>query len=428
MTTNTSMPGDINVTSIQLFNFAKSYSQEISAQINTIEIYESIISPLIFAVFYVDDSINLHEKFPIKGEEWIQIKAQAPGVSRKNNFNYSLRIIQKVNLSTNAQGKSTQYKLIACSEEYQNNAKGIVSKTFNNTTITSMVSDIITNSQFLNSKKKISTAGGETRGGQTLTIPNFSPLKAIDFLRQRAVSEKYKTSIFVFFETREQFNFTTLEYLFENGRSNSRNPIFFFNTALNRDIKLSDVEQARNIISYKHIVSGDPIISANRGGFRNEVINHDLRTATVTRVTTTKSDVSSASNYGDKKVSHTSGAITNDLENPFGTDKVLFFTNSRKPQTYREISIGANKVYSEQFMQNIVRILVAGDTSIQAGQMVNIELPEFKGTTEDGNTSRKSKYTSGNYIVTKLRHTIYNQGRWQHRLVMECEKGAFGNG
>ena len=428
MSTSNILPGDINVASINLFSFAKNLSQEISAQIDTIEIYESVISPLLFAVFYVNDMINLHEKFPIRGEEWIEIKAQTPGISRKNNFNLMLRVIQKVNLSTDSQGKSTQYKLIACSEEYQSNAKGIVSKTYNNTTIASMVSDIVTNSQFLNSKKNLSISGGETRGGQTITIPNFSPLKAIDFLRQRAVSEKYKTSIFLFYETSEQFNFTTLEYLFEQGNKNNQNPIFFFDTIRNENLKLMDVEQTRNIISYKHIVSGDPVISANRGGFRNQVINHDIRTATITRVTTTKSEVSSKSNYGDKKAIHSSGSITNDLENPFGIDKVLFFTNSKKPQTYRELSIGANKIYAEQFMQNIVRILVAGDTSLQAGQMVKIELPEFKGTTEDGNTMRKSKYTSGNYIITKLRHTLYNRGKWQHRLVMECAKGAFGNG
>lgn len=421
-------PGDISVTTALLFNFTKSASQDISEQISSIDIYESIFSPVIFAEIMMIDSINLHEKFPIRGEEWIVLQCSSPGMSKEFSLNLTFRIIRKTNLSVEDQGRISTYKLVAVSEEFQTNAKASVRKTFSDMPINNMVENLLTNNQFLNTKKKVRTDGGETKGKQTIMIPNLNPLQTIDFLRQRAVSKNYTTSAFVFFENKKGFNFTNLEYLFEIGKkTQSSNPVFFFKSTGNIDVDKAGIEQARNIISYRHIMSGDPVTSANRGGFHNKVINYDLRTATFTEVSSKKTNISQKAQYGDTRSIHTSSSLNKELEENTPASTTLFVTNSMKPPTFREDAIGSSKIYVEQLVQNIVRVFVAGDTSLTAGKMVVLNLPQFRGTTEDGDQSRKSKYVSGNYIISKIRHTLIRGGRWQHGTVMECVKGEFGS-
>ena len=428
MTINSIMPGDIKVTKAVLYNITKSYSQDISNQIDTIDIYESIFSPILFAEISITDGINLHEKFPIKGEEWFVLSCQAPGLPKNFSLNLTLRVIRKSNVTTDEHGRMTMYKLTACSQEFQHNARTVISKTYTEQRITNMVRDLVTNSDYLDSKKSLSVEGGQTKGVQTITIPSFNPLQTIDFLRQRAVSEAYSTSAFVFFETRKGFTFTNIEYLFEQGKkSKDTNPVFYYHLTKNMDIKKADVEQTRNILSYRHIVYGDPILSANRGGFKNKVVNHDIRTAVTTTVVTQKSDLSKKAQYGEKKPIHNNSALNDDLESDHPGTAAFFLTNSRKPPTHRELSIGANRIYAEQLIQNLLRIFIYGDISITAGQMITLNLPQFRATTEDGDQSRKSKYVSGNYLVTKVRHTIIHKGRWQHMTTIECTKGAFGN-
>lgn len=428
MTINSLMPGDIKVTSTLLYNLTKSYSQDISNQINSIDIYESIFSPIIFAEISITDGINLQEKFPIKGEEWFTLVCQTPGLPKNHSINLNLRVIRKSDVTTDPQGKTSFYKLTACSEEFQHNARTVISKTYTERTISEMIKDLVTNSDFLNTTKKLSLEGGSTKGAQTVTIPSFNPLQAIDFLRQRAVSDVYPSSAFVFYETRKGFYFTNIEHLFEQGnKTKDTNPIFYYHTTKNNDFKKTDVEQARNIISYRHLVYGDPILSANRGGFKNKVVSHDLRTAVTTTIVTNKSDISKKAQYGGKKTVHTSPALNDDLETDHPSTAAFILVNSRKPPTFREISIGANRIYAEQLIQNLVRFFVSGDASIAAGQMITLNLPQFRSTTEDGNQSRKSKYASGSYLVTKVRHTLVHKGRWQHATTIECTKGAFGS-
>ena len=55
----------------------------------------------------------------------------------------------------------------------------------------------------------------ETDGEQTLVIPDLRADATMQFLSRRAYSERNKTALYRFFETREKYYFCTPEYLVE---------------------------------------------------------------------------------------------------------------------------------------------------------------------------------------------------------------------
>jgi hypothetical protein len=72
------------------------------------------------------------------------------------------------------------------------------------------------------------------------------------------------------------------------------------------------------------------------------------------------------------------------------------------------------------FNQNIIRCQIYGDNYLSVGDMVTINLPDTSGTTEKkvGDT-----VFSGNYMITKLRHMIYQVDRkFKYDIAMDCNK------
>ena len=75
----------------------------------------------------------------------------------------------------------------------------------------------------------------------------------------------------------------------------------------------------------------------------------------------------------------------------------------------------------EQFERGyILNIEVNGQTFIQAGDKINLEIGATSSVTDD----KEDKQMSGNYIVTHLRHTFTKSQQLKHKIVMQVAKDS----
>ena len=68
----------------------------------------------------------------------------------------------------------------------------------------------------------------------------------------------------------------------------------------------------------------------------------------------------------------------------------------------------------------ILNVEVNGQTFIQAGDKINLEI----GATSSVTDGKDDKQLSGNYIITHLRHTFTKSKQLKHKIVMQVAKDS----
>ena len=410
------IPGDIQILKVQLTNEAGTKTYDMMNQVKGIELYESILSPVIFCELVVQDSINLHQNFPIIGEEYVSITFKTP--KHPKTVTYLLRVNKKHNLKIFENNKMATYSLQLMSAEVVKNSTRFVTKKYENT-IDNLISQIL--SAELKTIKPIRI--DKTVGIEKGRITRMQPFKAIDYLRRRAISNEYQSSSFCFFENRDGYRLTTIEKMIEDGnmaldKAKTSNKTFYFDT--NRKDKVENVTM-RNILAYNQIAFTDTVSKLQQGGINNKVSSFDLLTGDLRscvydntvgeRVFKKTEDNASPMN---------SATFINNHKNSTAKTKFVVMS-SDKPQLKLPEKLSILQAYAQKVTQNIVQIHIYGDSEITVGDMIKCTFPSA-----DSSDSKKgvSRLDSGNYLVAKVRHMIINSDRPQHTMALELIKGS----
>jgi len=410
------IPGDIEILKINLTNEAGTKHYDLMHQVKGIEIYESILSPVIFCELTVQDSINLHQSFPIIGEEYVTITFKTP--KHATNAKYLFRVNKKHNLKIFENNKMATYSLQLMSAEVVKNSTRYVTKKYENT-VDNVIKQIL--AEELKTVKAIRV--DKTVGIEKGRITRMQPFKAIDFLRRRAISSEYKSSSFCFFENRNGYFFTTIEKMIDDGnksldKAKTSSKSFYFDT--NRKTKMENVT-VRNILAYNQIAFTDTVTKLQQGGIKNKVNSFDLLTGNIEQ----KVYDNAVGERVFKKVEdsaqpmNTSSFINNHKESTAKTKFVVM--TSDKPQLQLPEKLSILQAYAQKITQNIVQIHIYGDSDIVAGDMIKCQFPS---TESSDKTKGVSRLDSGNYLVAKVRHMITNGDRPQHTMALELIKGS----
>lgn len=410
------IPGDIQILKVQLTNEAGTKTYDMMNQVKGIELYESILSPVIFCELVVQDSINLHQNFPIIGEEYVSITFKTP--KHPKAVTYLLRVNKKHNLKIFENNKMATYSLQLMSAEVVKNSTRFVTKKYENT-IDNLISQIL--SAELKTIKPIRI--DKTVGIEKGRITRMQPFKAIDYLRRRAISNEYQSSSFCFFENRDGYRLTTIEKMIEDGnmaldKAKTSNKTFYFDT--NRKDKVENVTM-RNILAYNQIAFTDTVSKLQQGGINNKVSSFDLLTGSIDqkvydntvgeRVFKKTEDSASPMN---------SATFINNHKNSTAKTKFVVMS-SDKPQLKLPEKLSILQAYAQKVTQNIVQIHIYGDSEITVGDMIKCTFPSADSSDKKKGVSRLD---SGNYLVAKVRHMIINSDRPQHTMALELIKGS----
>lgn len=415
MSNTTFEPGDIKILSLKITNTNKTSTVDIRAQAVSFSIFEDIEQPTIYAEFVINDAINLVKDLPIIGEEDIEVSFIVHG--RDEITTYKLRTFTVTSTSTSNNSQSSNYILKCVSKDHFTNAVQQIDKAYK-CTVAEMVVDILQNG--LDSKTDVTVEA--TRGLVPIAIPRMNPYQAVDFLRQKAIAKRPSGGVFVFFENQYGYNFVSLEKLIEDGKKTIKSKVFQHYPDVQSD-KNRQTHSFRSITKMEQLTKFDTVNKMMSGMFKNQVISFDMLSKKVGTTDFKLHEQARVFETGEKKaeIPNTEKIIK---EANAGSPYYMFAPkDSSKGNDYISDLMGYRHSFASLFNQNIVRCVTYGDNYLTVGDMIEIKLPDVSGTTEKKNGDDRF---SGNYMITKLRHMVYQSNKkFKYEIVMDCNKIGF---
>jgi exonuclease III len=407
--------GEIKILKFDIVSHDGELRQSIISQIVAFDVYENIRLPVQYCDVVINDSINILEEFPIIGEEMFEIEIQLPGM--ESTVEYEFAVLGVTNKVSDPQSKFLTYIIQSCSVEIIRNTNNLISKKYKGNPY-SAVEEILTKE--LKTDKLVNFDPSSVKGDEEMRMSRLTPFQSIDLIRQQTVSQKYKSSSFVFFENRNGFNFVTLESLFDIKKNDIGDKIFFYDTAVQAD--QSSMRQ-RNILGYSQVIMNNTIDLLSYGGLSNKTTSFDLRTATLDQVQyDIKNETSKFKQTDDNEQMMKTGKFINERTEDDSVHS-LFAFNSKNGTTFRQEKYAHQKAFLEQISQNVVRLKIYGDPVATAGAMIDVRYPKIDGLNKKQSVS---KLSSGHYLVSKCRHMFTMRTRPEYKIAMECVKSSYG--
>ena len=414
--------GDVVIKYLYLSSLDGDKLVDLREQVQDMDIYESILSPIITGSISVVDKITLRENFPIVGGKCkikIQFVTPSPGIQPRT---IEFVVTEVNNVVADPHGTGNRYTLMLASIEVLENAKSNFRAPLIGKTIDDYVELIL--KTHLNTKKSFNKDPYGTKGEQRMDVVYMKPFQAIDMLKQKAVSKRYKSNVYVFFENKIGFNFVPIEYLLSIEWKLIKDAVFFYDSDVKTDVRNTTF---RNILAYNHIVQESPAKLVHEGALKNKTIQTDMRSRTKQ---TTEYDYAKAKNEfeyskGARPI-HKAAFEQEYGEMPAATFNVI--KNSVIPETYAHEKIGYAQAFISILTQNILRLMVWGDSFISAGYRIRVEAPKTSGLTKQGGktSAEKSDFASGEFLISHLRHNLskVNTG-YRHLMSMELVNVAY---
>lgn len=423
MTIKNYEPGDVNIVKVvvQKTSPGAQIPVDIRPQLLSMSIYEDIEEPTMILEIAMVDSINLVQDYPITGEEIISISFYTPGRDNPTKLNFMTYSVESTGTAPSSKGSI--YLIKAVSPAHYFSASQLVEKSYKDT-VDNIVKDIIKTTLQNSPSGSTKMSVEPTKGLLPITIPRLPPFQAIDFLRQKAVSAEFASGgSYVFFENQFGYQFKSIEGLLKDGKNDIQSKEFTYAPDTNSD-KDRQQYSFRNIIRYNHLGKFNSIDKLNSGVMTNVVRAFDILT---------KSTETTDFKLGEKAKNFVTTENKSRLPNSSefiekysksSPRKFFLAKDTSRGNDYIDASLGSKTAYAALLNQNAVRILIHGDNYIAAGDLIKLNLPETSGTTEKKTSDRNS---SGNYLVTKLRHiiTMEEGGKPKHQISIDCVRMGY---
>ena len=264
-----------------------------------------------------------------------------------------------------------------------------------------------------------------------MIFPNIRPFKCIAHLSNISNSQVNNSSpSYLFYETTKGFHFRTYDSMCRE------EPKFFFKENIGSQLNQKGVVDVQmnldTLVNFQRVSSKDTVKNINSGMISSKLITHDVYNK---RVDLYKYDY--LDNF-DRDIHPDNGEATpiistaKDPDNQKSLteheDTKLFVVSTASGYSFAE---GTNypyqsdnktqtlqrKISRKQQFENgyILNVEVNGQTFIQAGDKINLEI----GATSSVTDGKDDKQLSGNYIITHLRHTFTKSKQLKHKIVMQ---------
>jgi hypothetical protein len=382
-------PGDITIDECLMKSEDGKREYDIRLQARQFDLFESLTQPTIYGEIVVADGIGLLRGFPIIGEETLTLKFKTPSLKA---VELDLRIYAIEDIVQTDNNKLTIYTLKVCSPEVLKNATKLVSKRFKGQ-ISATIKKLI--QEDLGSKKSVEVE--TTKGIDDHLVSQLTPMQAIDKFRLRAVSPQNASSSYCFYEDRDGYHFVTLEGMIRKGKKTVADRVYFADDNIN-------IEEAqvrfRDILDYQQVVDQNSIDKLQAGALKNTVKKFDLFTGNIKEV-----EFESKQYEGVFQDTADVGKNnTSKFKSQYGktTSKSFLVPYTSEKDDFIGEKVGVLHSFVEKIAQNIMLILIYGDSSLKLGNIIACNF-----TTSNALTSEKEvKTVSFNYLVSAIRHQI----------------------
>ena len=426
--------GEINLEYLKIYS-SEGVEVNLSEIVVQITLFEDIFNSAFTGNIILVDTLNLIEKLPILGQEYIELKCVTPQVSSTKATVIEKRfvlhsIVARENISSGAQS----YSLDIATEDSINNLKTRVSKSYTDS-IDNIVFDVLRNQ--LGSTQSLDI--GFTQGIRRIVSPNVHPYTLVNMLKKEAVSASDNAPHFLFFENKDGLNFISLEDCYDreisarlhSGDKDSDESVDALGFH-HLDTKIA--QSNKRVLSHSFGANNDLAVNIVGGMLGSNLITHDIynknyRTYNYSyfrdfvdhpRVEPIPKPI-----YNPQMISDTDfGSFINSnikLHPTCGfiNDKQHYGDGDLRAVIPQDWILKRQAKICELNNGGIINISMNGNTLMTVGDVVHINLP-ITGEDHDGD---EIESTSGNYLITKLRHSIAPQQK-QHEIHMQVVRDS----
>ena len=406
--------------------------------VQVIEIFEDINSPSLSGNITILDIDNIMENAPMIGQEYLSLKISTPSLEEEMiDFGENIFAIYKTLSKENAANDAQIYTFSFCSPELLRSNRTKVSKSYTDT-IDRIIENVLRDSRYINTRKKLFLE--TTSGTRKVIAPNIRPFTFIKNLTDEALSTKYNSPHFFFYENTKGIHFKTLQGMYAEGTKGD------FNTGDLEFLEGNDTQPNpenvfQRVLEFQVNTSRDMLLNTRGGMLGSKIFIHNLFNKNINDFNFRYFDDFDELPRIDENPIYNNSAI--DEENrtigDFPDSKIFVhpasvrdnrylddasYDNPNNDYTYKATGVFASlqrrssKLLELNYGVN-VSMKITGNTTIAAGQLINIIVP-VTGRTHD---KENDQYMSGNYLITKLRH-IFTQADKKHEIALNAVKDS----
>jgi len=401
---------------------------DISSSIVNIVIYEDTGTTSITGEIMLQDAFALTNIGPLIGQEYLKLKIITPSLTEKENtidYTENVLIINSLSNRSPAGNNVQVYILTFTTAELVKNQRTRVRRSLKGT-----YSDIVKNmlQKELNCKKDIYIE--PTSGIKRFVSPNMHPFDVIKMAAGQSISKLVSAPMvtnYIFYETTKGYHFRSLASLYAQG---SVQDYTTFVPGGNIDYGgIANIERGlANILDYTILSGSNSLLNHTTGVYSSDLIVHNIYNKSVEKHSygifeNFKKESHINKFHGNKKdfpiYSHLAienngktvqdfrsrilvtpvtqnGAI--DAQHSTDLDTNPFTPND--PQKWLQPRISQMIQLEQGFM---ITILTHGNTVVNAGDIVRLDLPYVAAVKTSENEDR-DRFYKGAFLVKRLRH------------------------
>jgi hypothetical protein len=402
---------------------------DISGIYEEINIYDSLLMPVMSGKILVKDSIGLSGKLIFDGSESILIEIVKDENSDIANFKKAFRIYKQSD-RTNDGLNAEIYILHFVSDELMYSDQQRINQSYENS-----YSEISKKILLDYLKVPVNQLGGSydnTTGIRKVVIPNLRPLEAIEWCTKRSTDLNGSPN-FMFFQNLTGYNFASLTNLLTKPEILD---VKFEPKNMDDKGSISEMSSARSM----EVISQTDNIEKTRAGINaGQFIGFDP----VTRNITVK-NISYADHYNKMKHGNENPNVTiipnrdgiKNIETYSAKKTVASFSASRQYSNYikkydpTSISKSENieewnfqrKAIIKNLMNRRIKFTMPGNFQLTSGFNVNCVIPNIAKKEKGSNNEDLS--ISGKYLIVGTRHII---GYEKHETIIEVATSSTAN-
>lgn len=441
--------GDISIDKMNIECAAGKWS--LIPHFEELNIYEDLFENTMTAHLTLQEGINIPSKFPIQGEETVDVSIRLTGVDDTKESILNPPLFHVYNLSDRfiRSPKSQRFSLDLVSEQYMSSLHTKISKSYSDMTADEIVGDIWSN--YLDDDKDLYME--ETKNSEQVIIPNWHPHQAINWLAKRSQPEDNTATSFLYYETMDGSHFRSL-----NNMAESEPRITIAKQEITDD---PDKIEALSVglIKADHIIHMnlfDKVQNIKQGQYSSKLLTHDIvkkkihqhdfnghadwmwnnHTGTYPLIANSPTELQAGNTY---RVS---------LAPPFNPNSVV--TEGRQLSDYTDSHVEFYPKHDKMYAKNAghehdnkveewklrrsshlqvydsvrMDVYCAGVSFIRLGMTVKLIVPSTEGTSDGKRENAFDKHLTGTYLITSIKHTFTQgeSGNFGYKMLLELSK------
>ena len=407
----------------------------------SIQIFEDIFKNSITGTISFTDTKSILANASVIGQEKLKLVLVTPNAkddtTRNMAINFSDTPLHVFNVAAkqNVNDNTVAFTLRFTTNEIVRNNRIRVSQSYSGEPAVDIIKKVVRDPELLNSKKEFYYE--ETTNLFKLIAPNMRPFDFINNVAKRCLSKEYNFSpTFLFYETIKGYYFRTIDSMMDR-----KNPRAVYREVTPNEQDSNILSNLQNILKYEVTNSTDTILNRRAGMYNSNLLMIDPYNKSYKHYDYKYLDEFDNDVHVDKFNAYGSqeAPVASEMKDDEGNtisdypmsilhvqtverdvvDEGLFNPAFNDPTSYTGTDQWLQKRRSRfNTVEGTVsiRITVPGNTTIQAGDLIGIQLKN-----KIGDTLALDPFLTGRYVVRNLKHEFTRgQGQLKHEIHMDC--------